>query len=180
MIKKLALALLMVLLPTFTLADNYACSFSFTPASSTTDAVVIFGSSTKTVAVFGWGFQGEATLLNNHGMQMIKRSTVDTGGTSAGPVTLVPLDSASPASTAAVSIYSANPTLGTAVGAPYAWNQIFEGLTNIIGLTPNNFGTTSVSGGSAIILHDGECLAVNFGGAKPSGAVFTGYLIWAE
>jgi hypothetical protein len=49
-------------------------------------------------------------------VQLVKRSTVDTAGTSTAPAK-VPHDSADAAANAVLAAWTANPTLGTTVGA---------------------------------------------------------------
>jgi hypothetical protein len=89
-----------------------------------TDALVISGSATKTVRVTKYSVCGVATAATNVIINLQKRSTADTGGTSAG-MTLVPNDSASAAATATILLYSANPTLGNSLG------QIFSKRINL-------------------------------------------------
>ena len=75
----------------------------------------IQGSATKTVRITSLAFEivGSATALTN--VNLILRSSADTGGTSA-IATNVPLDSTSAAGTAVARQYSVAPTTGTTVG----------------------------------------------------------------
>ena len=85
------------------------------PAASCTDFYTIKGSASKTVRVTRLEVSGNATGAAAADLQLIVRSTADTGGTSTTP-TAVPHDSASAAATAVVNAYTANPTTGTTVG----------------------------------------------------------------
>lgn len=60
-------------------------------------------------------------------VQIIKRSTANTGGTATNPAA-VPLDSTNGAATATVSAYTANPTLGTSLGLIHA-NKLLLGVS---------------------------------------------------
>lgn len=80
------------------------------------DIFCIAGSATKTVYVKRIRVSATATSAIVVNVSLIKRSTLDTGGT---PVTetLVPLDSTNAAATATATGYTVSPTAGTAVGA---------------------------------------------------------------
>lgn len=85
-------------------------------AATATDFLTISGSSTKTVIVKKIMCSGIATTAATADIQVIKRSTANTGGTSTAP-TATPLDSSSAAATASVKAYTVNPSaLGTSVG----------------------------------------------------------------
>ena len=79
------------------------------------DVLCIAGSATKTVYVKRFRVSGTATSAIITTASVIKRSALGSGGT---PVTetLVPNDSANPASTATVTGYTVSPTSGAAVG----------------------------------------------------------------
>lgn len=89
----------------------------FTPAATATDVFILNGSATKTVKVTRIILSGNRTAdANEINYNIVKRSTANTGGTSA-TATNVPLDSNSAAATAVGKSYTANPAaLGTAVG----------------------------------------------------------------
>ena len=95
---------------------TYSASTSFTIASTATDIFTIYGSATKTVRITRIALSGIQTTASTGAFQLIKRSSANTGGTTAS-VTAVPFDSNSTAATATVLAYTANPTgLGTSVG----------------------------------------------------------------
>jgi hypothetical protein len=98
-------------------------------ASTPTDIFTIIGSASKTVKVRKIVFTASKTANAIFDVLIIKRSTANTGGTSTTP-TLVPHVSTNSAATAVVRAYTANPTLGTAIGtlkALKAW--IIGGVT---------------------------------------------------
>jgi len=83
-----------------------------------TDLFTIYGSATKTVKVTKVTIVGTTiTTPIVSEVQLIKRSSVNTTGTSSAPTNLVAYDSNSPAATATVLGYTANPGgLGTVAG----------------------------------------------------------------
>lgn len=85
-------------------------------AAAATDVLTIAGSATKLVKVMRVRLDGAQTGNGVTPIVLIKRSALDTGGTST-TLTNVPYDSSDPAATATVKSYTANPTaLGAAVG----------------------------------------------------------------
>lgn len=86
------------------------------PAAATTDLFTITGSATKTIVVTKIRFGATTTLGSTKDIVLLKRSTANSAGTSTSPA-VVPFDSADPAGTAVVRAYTANPTLGTVIGA---------------------------------------------------------------
>lgn len=88
---------------------------SLAPAAAATNIVQLIGSATKTVKITAIRISGIATAAGAYIFAIRKQSAADTVGTSSVP-TIVPLDSANAAATAAAKQYSANPTLGTLVG----------------------------------------------------------------
>jgi len=160
---------------------TYAASSGFvTPAASPTDVFKIWGSASKTVRILkilvasnGASNEGVAPFF------IIKRSTAGSGGTSSA-VTIVPLDSAFAAATCSVKTYTANPTVGTAVGnvmsgdiayARYVGGVAIAGLAYQVIFDADKYG-------SAIVLRGtGENLAVNFNGVSPAYAGDFAYTI---
>lgn len=92
-----------------------AAAHALTSAANATDIFTVTGSSSKTIRITRVLFSSTEGSNGIHLVRFIKRSTADSGGTSSA-ITAVPYDSASAAATATVLAYTANPTLGTAVG----------------------------------------------------------------
>lgn len=107
----------------------HANSTMITMAGSPTDIFTIFGSSTKTIVVryIECSVAGSGTGAMQ--LYLVKRSTTNSGGTSAS-MTTVPVDSANNATTATnVLQYTANPaSLGTTVGA-VSFTTLGQGVT---------------------------------------------------
>lgn len=101
------------------------------------------GSSTKTVRVTRIELSGTcATTAKAINFFIAKYSTAATGGTAGTAPTIVPHDSASAAATAAVAVYTADPTAGTLVGSIATGNLFMAvtGSTVATGLYAANFG----------------------------------------
>jgi hypothetical protein len=98
-------------LPTYAASVN-----ALAPASAATDFLTITGSATKTVRVRSVVCSGTSTSAGSLEVSIVKRSALDTGGTS---TTLTPVSrsTSDPAATAVVTAYTANPSaLGTSLG----------------------------------------------------------------
>jgi len=96
--------------------QTYAALPFVVPAASATDLATIYGSATKLVKVRRVTVSLLAGSAAAALLFLVKRSTVNTGGTSTA-ATRVPMDSTNAAATATVLSYSANPAgLGTSVG----------------------------------------------------------------
>lgn len=150
-----------------------AATTNFTSATSATDVARIVGSATKTVRIKKIRISGRTTSGSPVAciIRLIKRSTANTGGTSVA-ATVVPFDSNSPAGTATVNHYTANPTLGTTVGDVACSSITFQasGLLQIIehvfenpiilrGVVESlciNFNATTITGASICINFEWE------------------------
>lgn len=151
------------------LVPTYACSVQFDPAAAATDAFTITGSATKTVRVRYLSLDAVSTANSQLPVFLVKRGSADTGGTSTSP-TAVPLDSADPAGTAVCTAYTANPTLGTTIGAVRTTTQPFTSSSSAIPPEVMRFGAPH--GDKSLVLRGtSQQLAVNYAGATiPSGA----------
>lgn len=87
------------------------------------------GSATKTIRVTRLELSGTcATTAKDINFFIAKYSTAATGGTTGTAPTIAPHDSTSPAATAAITVYTADPTGGTSVGNIRAGN-LFMAVT---------------------------------------------------
>ncbi len=105
-----------------TISDGYKATYTvsnlITFNNPGTDTMWITGSATKTIRVLRIGFSGTRTFNGLTEIQLLKRSTANTGGTSIA-VTATPgtYNSSNPAFTAGLfSTAGTNPTLGALVG----------------------------------------------------------------
>lgn len=97
----------------------YSAAINYTIANTPTDFFGATGSATKKVKIVSIKIYAQESQLLGGGtirtMNVIKRSTANTGGTTAA-IVRVPLDSSTAVPTATIVAYTANPTLGATVG----------------------------------------------------------------
>lgn len=154
-----------------------ATKVGFGPASSATDFLVITGSASKPVRVNSIRCNGVSTAAAAALIQVVKRSAADTGTRVA--MTAVPLNSISPAATAVVGTYAANPTLGAAVGT------VAAGLLQTTTLASNALAAPDLvfdfSNQSVILNGVAQILALNANAASLSaGAAINCAVNWSE
>ena len=158
---------------------TYAASITgLASASSATDIFTITGSASMVVRVTRIRISAIKTSAGaDVDIQLIKRSTADTGGTATNP-TAIPYDSLDPAATATIAAYTANPTTGTAVGT-FAVDSVWVGLaTAQTGLMSHDFGNRPAH---AVTLRSAsEVLAVNLNGVTVGGGAFDIWVEWTE
>jgi len=148
--------------------------------TSATDFFTITGSATKTIRIIRIGISGTTNNAITTSINLIKRSTANTGGTSTTS-TAVPNDSTNPAATAVVRAYTVNPTaLGTSVGLMAALKSEFSLSTVATGSSKGvfEFGTRP---GQAIVLRGvNESLVMNLNGATVTGPSADMWFEWTE
>jgi hypothetical protein len=147
-------------------------------ATSPTDWVVLTGSSTKTVRITNVTVCGLATTATSQPVEIVKRSTADSAGTSTTP-SITPLDSGDAAATAAAAVYTANPTVGTQVGSPVDTFYLNLGATGSAGCASLDFGTRN---DQALVLRGtSQQAAIDLAGTTvPSGTNLTYRVEWTE
>jgi len=96
--------------------ETYSALHTFAPGALPTDIFVIRGSATKVVRVKKVSIAGTSSAVGNAQLQLIRRSTVDTGGVSFAPP-MVPHDTLNAVATALVEAFTSPPTVGTVVGS---------------------------------------------------------------
>jgi hypothetical protein len=144
-------------------------------AASATDIFTITGSATKVVRVNRIRVSATQNTVGYTDILLVKRSTANTVGTSTAP-TIVSNDSNNPAGTAVVRAYTANPTLGTAVGTMRS-NKILINTP-----VPSNAQTAGTQwpvdwtfgelGQSIVLRGVAQVLAVNLNGVTLAGSSF--------
>lgn len=163
---------------------TYIAGFtSVASAANATDLITIVGSATKIIRIKRVVISAIATNDSNDVIQLVKRSTGNTGGTSTS-LNIVPLDSQNAAATATVRAYTANPTLGTLVGL-LASSRLQIGV-----LSPSNNSNTpsnpselfrSNSRGQDIVLRGtSEIVSINLNAVTIAGGLFSGCIEWVE
>lgn len=154
-----------------------AATAPFTPGATPQDVAILNGSATKLVTVTRVAIM---TIQNTAGINawtLAKRSTANTGGTSAA-VAAVPVSATYPAATASVLQYTANPTLGTLVGRVWTGRVVSPTAASVTTgplETPCTLQTPITLSGVA------QGLALNFGGvALPAGLSVQAVFWWHE
>ncbi len=160
---------------------------AYTAYATPTDLFCISGSATKTVAVVNIYATMQSTAATSVTLYGIRRSAPDTGGTSTNPAA-VALDSADPAATGVVTLYTAAPTLGTSAGTAF----IILGTTGTLASFPAPYGIYPSgnlnAGGQQIsmvgdlrkplTLHGtAESFCLNFGGAALPAGFTANYVV---
>lgn len=165
-----------------TTLPTYAASVTgLVPAAAATDIFTIYGSASKTIRITRLESSGIASTAGSFVFSLIKRSSVNTLGTSTA-VTRVPNDSANVAATATVLAYTASPTvLGTTVGGVRA-QRVFMSTPTLVTHTPPTvlvweFGT---AGQNQVLRGVGEGLALNLGAATVIGGLMNISVEWLE
>lgn len=159
--------------------QTHSASTVFTLANSSTDVLTISGSATKTIKIFEIFFHMTATTGSNATIIGLRRSSLNTGGTST-LLTNVPYDTNNAASTAVVRSYTANPTaLGTLVG-----NMITNGLYisggGTIASTPFNYLVDNDIEQPIVLRGINQLFAINMNGVTFSGNTARATLVWTE
>lgn len=159
-----------------------AASSAFTPGTTPQDVFSLTGSATANVYVTKMGLSTTQSTSGVNAWFVAKRSTANAGGTHAEPA-VVPVQSGSPAATAVVSQYTANPTAGTLVGN--VWNGWLDApvvtTTGMGGLQGLELNFMSMYGQPIALLSAAEVLAWNFNGAAlPSGLSVLAWIEWFE
>lgn len=168
---------------TITLIDTTKSTYSASirgvvTAATATDVLVIQGSSTKIIKIRFIGISGTQTGNAVTPIIILKRSTLDTGGTSTTLIN-VAHDSNDTAATAIIKSYTANPTLGTLVG-----NVLQEQITFNNGLASGledkieyEFGVFT----KALTLRNAnESIAINFNSTTVTAGSINFTIQWTE
>lgn len=163
--------------------STYAASIAglVVPAAAT-DIFTITGSASKTIKIRKVHIDGTTTAGSGKSVNfsLIKRSSADSGGTST-TMTNVPFDSNNAAATATVRAYTANPTLGTTVGAVVT-DRLDIPTVGASGRGADNpiwqFGIED--GQNVVLRGTTQQLCANLGGATITNPVFACFVEWSE
>ncbi len=148
---------------------TYSCGvIAFTPVATPTDFFTLVGSATKIGRLLRISISGIATAAISVDIQLIKRSTANSGGTSAQP-TIAQHDSNDSAPTCVVNTYSVNPTTGSGVGTVRA-GKLNLGAPGAAGQLVWDFTTRN---GKGLVLRGiAQAYVLNWAGAAvPSGTL---------
>lgn len=155
-----------------------ATAIGLVTAASATDIFTITGSATKIIKVHKITITATRTTSTTTDIQLVKRSTANSGGTSTNP-TRVPNDSLNPSATATINAYTANPTTGTLVGSFRAEKEFI----NVAGTGPSDrigWLTDVLAIQPWVLRGINEVMAVNLNGVTITGPSFDIYIVWTE
>lgn len=152
-----------------TAIPSYSASAVVASAASATDIAILPGNATNTVLVTEVRVSCTQTTAGTIQLHVIKRSTANSGGTSAG-MTEVPDDSSYAAASSAALTYTANPTPGTAVGDV---DIAKLGCMATGTAAPNDVYIANFRQKPIVLRGTAQGLAVNLNGATVSGGSFT-------
>jgi len=158
-------------------ARTYSAAANVAVAVTATDIFDLFGNATSTVVITKVIITGIQTTAGQIDFLAIKRSTANSVGTRAA-MTVVPHDASDSAANSTPGTYTANPTIGTAVGSiRRAYIPITAAATALQGTVEFSFGTT----GKGITLSGtAQGLCLNLNGATITGGTFDISVEWYE
>lgn len=140
------------------------------------DTIVLTGSATKTIRILRVDVSGTATAATDVDLQVFKRTTADTGGTTGTAPTIVKHDTNDPAATATIALYTAAPTAGTGA-AVRAGKLLTSTATTQAPPQAWDFGTRPSHG--IVLRGTAEQGAINLS-AAPAGGSFDIDVEWTE
>lgn len=155
-----------------------ATSLNIATVATPTDVFTITGTATKTVRVTKIVMSGTQTTAGVISVRLIKRSTANTGGTSAA-ATAVAHDSNNAAATATVLSYTVNPTPGTAVGDVRSEKYLVPAPATVGG-TALIWDFGDQSGQHVVLRGIAQVLAINLNSVTLTGGSLTFYVEWTE
>ena len=157
-----------------------ASSIHFVPPATPTDMCILNGSATFFNDTATTEIYTNQTTTGTNQYFIIKRSAADTGGTS-NAMAAVALDSGYAAATATAVYYTANPTVGTAVGTLFVKRALSPASTGL-GIPYLELLAEQVQHFAPVVLRGvAEGLAVSFNGqVLPSGLTIGCTFRWIE
>lgn len=163
-------------------ASFMAAVSGLVPAASATDILTIAGASNRVIKINQIQISGIATAAAAIPISLIRRSAVNTGGTSAA-LTAVLMDTANTGTSAAASVltYTANPSgLGTAVGTVTTARMILSTASASVGTAPIVISFERMYMKPLTLRSASELLCINYGGSTASGNSLDISISWTE
>ncbi len=156
---------------------TYVAVGSGTLASTPTDIATLSGNATNTVIVTGVEVTCTQTTSGINDIFLTKHSAADTGGASIA-MTAIPLDSGNTAAVSAPLWYTANPTVGTTLGAVDRAKLAF--LTTTTAAPADIYIWRPTMGQSVVLRGTAQQLGINLNGATTGGAACNVTFRWIE
>ena len=169
-------------------ATYSAVSIGLVPAASATDVFCISGSTTKTISIKRIGISGTAGTLVSLPVTILRRASLDTGGTAA-TTTALPVAatnfSSDPAATAVLVAYTANPTIVDS--SPVYFRTGIASFNTTAALVAQartfwEFGETigEFSRGLDILKNTAQQVCVNFNAVSVTSGLVNIDITWVE
>ena len=150
-----------------------------TPAATPTDIFKIAGSATKTIRITRIAIGGIAGTAGWLKIALVRRSTAGSGGTATNP-TAMKHDTNDPAATATLTLYTANPTVGTAVGTLHA-SRVFLPLVTVTSAPQTVWEFTHRNEEGIVLRGTTDILCINgVGDTVPASGVLDIDVTWIE
>lgn len=158
-----------------------ASALALVPAASATDVVTLTGVVGRIIRLQRMFLSATATAGTQILFQLIKRSTLDTGGTATNP-TRVPYASTNPTVQAVMAAYTANPAgLGASIGT--FWGSLLLVPATASAAATNGYMidfSTPRFGQAPMLLSATEQIALNLNAVTIGGGLLNVTLEWAE
>jgi hypothetical protein len=149
-------------------------------ALAATDIFTITGSASKTIRVITIAMSATQTAGARRDVQLVKRSTANTVGTSTAPA-VVPHDSSDPAGTATVLAYTVNPTLGALVGLVRTRKVLIDSANaSGSGFDDAIWHFGDKNDRSGVLRGTGDVISINMNGVTSAGNNANAYVMWTE
>ncbi len=160
--------------------QSFSASISgLVAAAGATDIVTITGVANRAITINRIIVSGIASAASAVPISVVKRSTADTGASTA--MVSVSMDSRDPAgSQAAVVAYTVNPTLGTAIGTIAVARIILSSASASVGINPTIFDFERMYKKLPVLVAANEVLALNYGGSTAAGNSLDISVEWTE
>ena len=170
--------------------QTFAAAFiGLVPAASATDLVCIHGSATKTIKLQSLKLSGSAGTLVSLPVTLVRRASVDTGGTAASTTanpanTIAKMDTINATATAVPISYTANPTINdsspTYIDSAELTLPVTSAGTVIVPLEFNFARNNSQLLQTPTLRGTAQQFCANLNAVSVSSGVINGTLVWTE
>jgi hypothetical protein len=154
--------------------------YALNMVSGATDVFTLTGSASKLVKVLRVEFSAtQITASAAFDARWVKRSTADTAGTTTSTnLYTAPVDSSMAAASATVLAYTANPTLGTQVGAPLISKYLIQLTSAVPQVIARDFA--NIPGGPITLRGTSDVFAFNMNGQTFNTNLTDMVMWWTE
>jgi hypothetical protein len=165
--------------PAYYTATYAATKLGLVPASSPTDIAVLSGNATNRVVVTYVSLSCTQTTAGIIQVQLMIRTTADSGGTSTGSPTTFPLDENNASAVSSVLTYTANPTVNDGTNRPI--DSQLVGVMAPASSVPNDIYVWKPNIGQSVVLRGtAQQVAINLNGTTLTGGSCDVTFRWIE